>query len=246
LNTAMQQSRKDIIETILPNAIKIGLTSLGAFMVQRSAIIIGSFYLTLNEIATYGITFQLIMVIAGLSAIYYSTFMPKIFQLRVEHNIAGIKELYIKGKIIFVLTFIAGGILLLLLGEWGLKVIDSKTQLMPKLLTSIAIIISFLEYNHGIAGAILLSKNEVPFFKAALVAGVLTIFLLLILFNLRDLGIWSMIIAPGLAQLYNNWKWPYEVNKQLNISLNDVYINIINFLKSIINVYKTILTMFIV
>ena len=40
-------------------------------------------------------------------------------------------------------------------------------------------------------------------------------------------GIWVMIAAPGLAQIfYQNWKWPYEVVKDLGICLNDVMISL--------------------
>ena len=31
-----------------------------------------------------------------------------------------------------------------------------------------------------------------------------------------------MVLAPGIAQLYNNWKWPFEVFIQLNISKKDI------------------------
>ena len=86
------------------------------------------------------------------------------------------------------------------------------------------IIISFLEINHSLAGGILLSKNEVPFFKASLFAGVVTIILLLFFFQYTDIGIWAMILAPGIAQgLYQNWKWPLVVFNELEITLKDVF-----------------------
>ena len=69
----------------------------------------------------------------------------------------------------------------------------------------------------------LLSKNEVPFFKASLLSGLLTILLLLLLFEFKNYGILTLIIAPGLIQAsYQNWKWPYEVIKELKLSFNDL------------------------
>ena len=96
-----------------------------------------------------------------------------------------------------------------------------------------ALIISLLENNHGIAGAILLTNNEVPFFKASLLAGAITICILIVMFYYTNVNIWAMILAPGIAHLYNNFKWPYEVIKQLNISLKDIaksYFNLNNSL----------------
>jgi O-antigen/teichoic acid export membrane protein len=52
LNAAISRSGKEVINAIYPNALKIGLTSLGGFMVQRSAILIGSLYLPLSDIAS--------------------------------------------------------------------------------------------------------------------------------------------------------------------------------------------------
>jgi O-antigen/teichoic acid export membrane protein len=222
LYTATAHPKNEIIKAIYPNAIKIGLTSLGSFMVQRSAIVIGSFYLSLKDIASFGITLQIISIIIGLSGTYIATYLPKIVQSRVMQNNQAIKEFYLKGQIMLLLTYIIGGLGVLILGEWALEFIGSKTQLIPQLLIFIYIVISFLESNQNIAGTILLSKNEVPFFKASLVAGVTTIILLILMFRYTNTGLWAMIIAPGIAHLYNNWKWPYEVIKQLKISMKDV------------------------
>jgi O-antigen/teichoic acid export membrane protein len=223
LHISKPRPKKEVIKAIYPNALKIGLTSLGGFMVQRSAIIIGSLYLSLKQIASYGITVQLLSVIAGLAGIYTATYQPKIAQLRITNNNTEIKEIYLKGQIVLLFTYLAGGLVLLIAGEWALKLIGSQTQLISPLLILAAIVVYFLESNHSIAGNILLSKNEVPFFKASLLSGGSTILLLLLLFNLKNSGLWVMIAAPGLVQgVYQNWKWPLEVAKELRITFKDI------------------------
>jgi O-antigen/teichoic acid export membrane protein len=234
LHTSSPRPEKEIIKAIYPNALKIGLTILGGFIVQRSAIIIGSLYLSLEEIASYGITMQLIYVIAGLAGIYTATYKPKIVQLRVENNNTAIKELYLKGQIILFITFICGGTTLMLLGERALKFIGSQTQIMPQLFILVAIIVSFLESNHSIAGEILLSKNVVPFFKASLLSGGVTVLLLLLFFQFTNFSLWALIVAPGLAQgVYQNWKWPVVVINELKIKQRDVSKAIMQMRKSI-------------
>ena len=214
---------KEVLKAIYPNALKIGLTSIGGFMVVRSAIVIGSLNLPLKEIASYGITMQIIGIIASLASIYIATYQPKIAQLRVVHNNQTIKELYLKGQFVLLTTYIFGGMGLIALGEWALNSIGSQTPLIPNMMMLISIIISLLENNHAIAGGILLTKNEVPFFKAALFAGGITVLLLILLFKFTNLGLWAMIIAPGISQLiYQNWKWPYEVIKDLGINKKDI------------------------
>ena len=223
IQLAIPRSQKEVLKAIYPNALKIGLTSLGAFMVLRSAMVIGSLHLSLAEIASYGITMQLISVIASLASIYTTTYQPKIAQLRVGQNNKAIKELYLKGQLVLLLTFIAGGLGLILTGHWALNLIGSKTQLLSASLIGIALLVSFLENNHSMAGNILLTKNEVPFFKASLVSGCISVTLLLLLFQFTNIGLLAMILAPGLAQLlYQNWKWPYEVYKELEITPGDI------------------------
>lgn len=215
---------KEIISAISPNAVKIGLTTVGSFIVQRSSIIIGSLYLSLNEIGSYGITMQLISVIGVLAVIYPMTFQPKIAQLRIENNITSIKNLYLKGQFLLFITFLICGIVLIFAGNWTLHLIKSQTELLPPLMIFVAVVISFLENNHSIAGGILLSKNEVPFFKAALISGGGTVLLLLLFFQFSELKIWSMIIAPGIIQgVYQNWKWPKVVKNELKITYMDEF-----------------------
>ena len=37
------------------------------------------------------------------------------------------------------------------------------------------------------------------------------------------IGIWAMILAPGIAQIvYQNWKWPSMVIKDLQITRLDI------------------------
>ncbi len=227
LSDTETRPRKDIINAIYPNAVKIGLAMLGSFIIERASIIVGSLYLSLDEIASYSITVQIISVMGSLAVIYTSTYLPKMAQLRVTNEIKAIKDIYIKGELVLLLTYIIGGISLIFLGDWLLHLIGSQTSLISLNLMIIAIIISILEKNHSLAGAVLVSKNEVPFFKASIFAALLTMILLILLFQITKSGIWVMIVAPGLAQIiYQNWKWPYEVVKDLGISLSDVRVSL--------------------
>ncbi len=220
---ALARPQIEVLKAIYPNAIKMGLTSLGGFLVQRSSIIIGSLYLTLEEIASYGITIQLIAVIAALAGIYTTTYQPKIAQLRVEQNNQAIKELYLKGQIILLGTYLIGGTGLILLGEWGLNLIGSQTRLIPAGLVLLSVIVSLLENNQGLAAGIILTRNEVPFLNASLFSGGLTVFLLLIFFQYTRLDLLAMIAAPGIAQgVYQNWKWPVNVIQELKITKRDI------------------------
>ncbi|MDR2690767.1 MAG: methyltransferase [Dysgonamonadaceae bacterium] len=218
LDNAVAKARKDFIKPILPNAVKLGLTAIGSFLVSRSAILIGALYLSLDDIASYGITIQIVGIIAGIAGVYLSTYLPQIAQYRITDNISSIRKIYLHSCGIMLLTFIVCGAALLLLGNWALEVIHSQTPLLSQSFIAVALLVYLLETNHGFAGNILVTKNEVPFFKAALFAGFVTLLLLFVFFNITHIGVWSMILAQGIAQgIYQNWKWPEVVAKELNI-----------------------------
>jgi O-antigen/teichoic acid export membrane protein len=223
LRSMAAQAKKEILKPIYPNAVKVGLAGLGNFLVGRSAIIIGSLYLSLNEIASYGITIQIVGIVIAIANVYFSTYLPQIVQHRVYKDNTAIKLLYLKSCWFLLITFIAGAVALLLLGEWALNIIGSQTPLLSRPFIAVAMLISLLDSSFIIAGNILFTKNEVPFFKAALFAGGFTLVLLFIFLKFTNLGIWGMLLAPGIAQgCYQNWKWTLTVVKELKITRRDV------------------------
>jgi O-antigen/teichoic acid export membrane protein len=228
--------RKEILKPIYPNAVKVGLTALGAFFVTRASIIMGSLYLSLETIASYGITIQIIAIISSIANVHFTTYQPKIVQYRVQNDSTAIKRIYLKGCMLLFCTVIFGGIVLLFFGEGILNIIGSKTPLLSKSVMGVALLIYLLEANHGIAGGILLTKNEVPFFKAALFSGAFTMILLFIFLKYTNLGVWGLVLAQGIAQgCYQNWKWPMEIIKGLHIKSRDIYECLYNNITTIRN-----------
>lgn len=206
----------DVIKIILPNSIKIGLTGIGAFLVLQSSVIIGSLYLSLDQIASYGITVQLINVIASLSVVYFSSLTPKIAFLRVENDKLSLIKIYRRSVLLMLLTFILGYSIVVLVGNPLLTVLNSQTHFLNNYMILFMFLFAFLEKNHSIAGGFLLLKNEVPYFKASIISGIATALLLILLVKYANLGVWGMIIAPGLVQaVYQNWKWPKVLIKEL-------------------------------
>lgn len=222
LKKAVEKSPRSIVKTIMPNAIKIGLTSLGGFLISRSSVVIGGLFLSLEELASFGITIQLIGVVATMSIIYTTTYQAKIVSYRVEGNESEIRKIYARGQYLMLLTFIAGGLAIVLIGPWALDVINSDTVLLPAGLTLLAMLVSLLETNHSNAGNILLTKNEVPFFKASLISGFCIVAGLLIAFYFSDLGIYNLVLVPLVVDVaYQSWKWPVVAHKDLKMTIKD-------------------------
>ena len=206
LDGAEAQDANNVLRAITPNAIKIGLTQLGAFLISRSAILIGSAYLTLDEIACYGITMQVMDVLARCAQVMYIAYTPRLAQCRAANDL---HQSYVG-------IFAVGGIVWIFLGDWALRLIGSQTFFVPTNLLILALVIGFLEHNHALAAGFIMADNKIPFFIPSLVSGAATIVLLWIFLGPMHLGIIGMILAPGVAQLaYQNWKWPSVVIKEL-------------------------------
>ena len=216
LANANAQDSQDIFKTIAPNAVKVGLTHLGGFLVNKSALLIGSTFLSLEQIACYGITLQVMDVLARCGTVVYQTFIPKLAQFRAENDLLQLKRYYQYATFSNLAIYIIGGIAWMLAGDWALTIIKSETTFVPTIMLGTMLIISLLEHNHAISAGFIMADNKIPFFIPSLVSGVATVILLWTFLSPLQLGLWGMILAPGIAQLaYQNWKWPSVVIKEL-------------------------------
>jgi len=218
LHNVKAQSKKEVLKPIYQNAMKLGVVNISNFLALRSPILIGAVFLSLNEIASYGITIQIINIIAAVAVVHFSTFLPKIAQHRIHDETLAIKKKYVTSWLFMVFTFLAGGLFFIFFGDHALLLINSQTPLLPRTLIVIALVAAWLDYNRGMAEWILASKNNIPFFRASLFTGGLSVVLLVLTLKYTDLGVLGLIIAPAIAQVcYHNWKWPLEVAKELKI-----------------------------
>lgn len=218
LSNTEAEDTKDILKAISPNAVKVGLTQLGGFCVTKSALLIGSAFLTLEETACYGITLHIIDILARCSTVYYQSITPKIAQSRANKDVIKLKYYFICSVGIMVTTFVLGGATIVFLGNWGLNIIGSETKFLPTIMLCVMLLVYLLETNHSIAAGFISADNRIPFFIPSLLSGLGTVVLLWLFLSIFKWGVWGMILSQGIAQLvYQNWRWPSMVIKELNI-----------------------------
>ncbi len=216
LKQADTKSAKAIMKAIFPNSIKSGLTSLGGFIVNNSAVFISSAFLPLAVTASYGITLQVVTILGRCSVVMYVSLLPKLAQYRVERDVDRLKKDYQYCVISLLLIFLIGGTVFAVLGNPILQFIHSETLFLPTSMLCMLLLFQCLEQNHVVAAGFIMADNKIPFFIPSLLSGAATIILLYLFVGVFDWGVWGMILAPGLAQLaYQNWKWPSVVIKEL-------------------------------
>ena len=216
LETVTPQEPKEILKAITPNAVKIGLTQAGGFLVNKSAVLIGSAFLTLEEVACYGITLQVMDILARCATVFYQSYLPKLAQCRTENDLAGLRRYYLLCTGSLLAVYVAGGVAWVFLGNWALDLIHSQTHFLPTTMLCVMLFISLLEHNHAQSAGFIMADNKIPFFIPSLASGAATVLLLWLFLSPLQLGVWGLILAPGVAQLaYQNWKWPSVVIKEL-------------------------------
>lgn len=203
-----------LLKTLWHNSWRLGVVHLGAFLIQRSSILIASSFLGLAASASYGMTITILMALMSISTVIANVQLPHMNALQVSGKKQELRSVF--GEIVIVswMVFIVGMVFLVVLGDDLLHLIASKTPLlgMPELIALGVIIL--LELNHSVAAAYLTTQNEVPFLKAAVYSGLFITALSLALVS--EWGVWGLILAQGAIQLaYNNWKWPKDALSHL-------------------------------
>ena len=211
-----ERNAKEIFGVIYPNAVKVGLTQLGAFAITKSAVLIGSVYLSLGEMACYGITLQVMDVLTRCATVPYRSFIPKLAQCRAEDDKESLRRYYKISAVSVLATYIVCGLMWIYLGDWALDLIKSKTSFVPVGMLTAMLVIHYLEDNHAMSAGFIMADNKIPFFIPSLVSGGVTLVLLLVFLGWLHWGMWGLIMAGGIAQAaYQNWRWPSMVTREL-------------------------------
>ena len=87
----------------------------------------------------------------------------------------------------------------------------------PLLFVGIAVYY-FLLNQHSLFCNIIVSMNQIPYFKAYLVSTAAGICLSSVLCGVLDWEAWGLVIGQAIPQLlYNNWHWPKYVLDQVEV-----------------------------
>lgn len=215
----------EIMKVMTPNAIKMGVVFIGGFAVTRLSMFVAPIYLSLSTVGSFGLTRQMVNIITSLGMVWFSAFYPQITERRLKNENHHLKRMYIKANLMLIGVFVVCGLGLIFAGPFLLNAVRSETMLLSTSFIFLYLIIGFMEANHSLAAQVLLTKNEVPFFIPSIIAGTMTVILLYIFLKFTALGVFSLILAPGISQIiYQNWKWVYDVWKELKIKPIDYFI----------------------
>jgi O-antigen/teichoic acid export membrane protein len=213
----------DLFKTIWFNSKKLGLVTLGAFAISKFSLFIAGLFLSLPVIASYGLMMQITGVLSGLSTTLFITYQPKISFYRIQENSKSLINLFSFSMFVFYLIFLAGSLVFLFAGPSFLELIKSNATLPSLSVLFIYLVVSLLEANHSLFATVILTKNEIPFVKPALISGFFIAIGSYVFLKYTNTGLLGLVLIQGGCQLvYNNWRWPLYICREFNISFINI------------------------
>ncbi len=196
------------------------LSSIGGVLIVRSGMFILPYYISLEKVGSYGVTYQLFEM--GFNILFTIALIKTpnwIMLYKIKTSSRELAASFYKSKRIILCLMLLGGCVITFVGPWFLSLLNIQTKLLPTSLCILFIIVFVLQINHSVSGQLLTIQNKIPFAYASLVTGIVVIITSLFLIpRFGELGaILSILIAQGI---YNNWKWPLAAKRFLNYESN--------------------------
>jgi hypothetical protein len=156
------------------------------------------------------ITLKLVTTISQFSQAPFYSKLPVFSGLRVRGKI---DELTMKTRgSIFnsLVVFVFGISFLFFFGDYLLKFIGSNTKLESPSFIILMGFIWFFERHHAMHAQIYVTTNKIPFYKTAIITGIINICLMYLL--VPKIGVWGFPVSLAIANLaINNW-WNVKIS----------------------------------
>lgn len=214
-----KKEKLELFEIVWHNAKKLGLVFIGAYSINKLSIFLAGLYLSLSDIASYGLMIQLFGLLSMMSGMFFGVFQPRFASLRAKGDDKTLIREFAFSMNIYYITFAIGAISLLYLVPYFLSLISSNVILPSFSIMLLFAVVLFLEGNHSNFATLIVTNNNVPFVTSSLVAGFFIGLGDYISLKYTEYGILGLVLVQGMVQIvYANWKWPYVVCKEFRIS----------------------------
>ncbi len=214
---------REILATLWPTVYKSGFSSISSVLLKNILPLIAGLYLPLAQLGRYSISKTFVDLTFTMALAWFMTYYPKLTSERSKGNNGEVKRLYVKAQIVAFVIFAGAAVLTIFAGNDILALLKKDQRLLiaaPLLLLYFAG--SLLESNTYMSMQVILSRNSVPYYKSQLTTALISITLTLLLLELVKGDILFIIAVPIFAQmLYQHWKWPLVVIRELKIRFSD-------------------------
>lgn len=214
---------REILDTIWPNTWKDGLVTLSNYLLNQATTVIASLFLSLQQTGIYSLNVQLTSVIATVAATIYTTYQPALQSAYANRD----KEMQRKYMSLivasYVIAFTVGMMLLVTIGVPFVEMMKPTYKIDFCVLLCIGIYQFLLKYRNCYTSYIS-TTNRLIYYKSFLFSAVICVILSFLFSGLLDYGVYGLIFAQLFSQImYNAWKWPLLVHKELELDSIDIF-----------------------
>lgn len=213
---------KNLFKTIWYNAWRDGIVSLSLYLSGQASVILCSLYLTLTETGAYSIGVQIASVVCTLSATLFGTYQPAIQSNWVKHNVGEVRRIMCLIVIVYTLSFVIGGCLVVVIGLPILRLIRPEVVISISLMLGILASQFILQFRNCYT-SYFSCTNRLDYMPSFILSSVLCIILSLIFLELFKLQAWGLILGQIISQcIFNVWYWPLKAHKELDLSSENI------------------------
>ncbi|MBN6046141.1 hypothetical protein JYK13_19360 [Citrobacter sp. ku-bf4] len=207
-------SKVSTIPVIAHNATKLGVVSLGSFLISRATILIAGASLPLAVAGEYTFSLQIFMALLAVGNVFVTVKVPELSRLVMVKETAKLRMLIIKIITVSLFLYMAGFVCFYFLQGFIIAIFGAKVGFLQNEYLILLAVVYLLELNHTICATILTTANKIPFVKPSLISGLLIVIFSMLVVKYSSLAILGLIGVQLIIQLfYNNWKWPVCVYK---------------------------------
>lgn len=218
-HTTSKKEKRDLLEIIWYNSKRLGLVFVGAYAVNKLSIFLAGLYLSLDEVASYGLMIQLMSIVAMLSVTFSTVLEPKFAEYRVLNQSKKLIESFSFSMSVFYVFFVLGVVCIVWIVPLFLQFLNSNAALPSVPIVVFYAIVVLLENNHSRFSTLIVTDNKIPFVESSLLAGAAICIGDFLVLKYTIWGVLGLVFVQGMCQLaYSNWKWPYVVCREFNIS----------------------------
>jgi hypothetical protein len=210
---------EELFKIVWFNSKKLGLVFIAGYAINKFSLFIAGLYLPLSVISSYGLMVQLVSIISTLSGTFFIINQSRFSALRVKGNEKLLLSEFAFTMFIYYFLFILGAIFILFICPVMLNIIGANAKLPSMIILFGYLIVVLLEGNHSNFAGFIVTKNDIPFVKSALIAGFAIVIGDYFSLAYTAHGIMGLLFVQGFAQLvYANWKWPHVVLREFGIN----------------------------
>lgn len=209
---------RSVLSTVSFVAWRDGVVSLAWYGATQATSLLSSAFLGLAETATYSVMLQLASALYNISSAYLRSCFPMFQSAYVSGDRETQRTALERGVSCYFVMY-AVGTVAVVLAVLPILVLIRDNFVCDRLLFMGIATYYFLLNQHSLFCNIIVSMNEIPYFKAYLVSTVAGISLSSVFCGVFSMGPWGLVLGQALPQLlYNNWRWPKYVLDRIGLT----------------------------